>query len=302
MSYSTLNRRKFLQSAAATFGVAVATPSFAATDFKLGGDIVTALSDGYFDMPTKFFIGATTEQQKHLGSPVRIGANAYLRRSGKRVFLFDSGAGNGDFIKSQFPTAGKVPSELEAIGLKREDITDVVITHMHPDHVGGVVYDNEITFPNATIHMDAVEWNFWTKEGFAENGPEQMRPMITELQSVARKIQDRITLHTGETDLGGGVMLQPSYGHTPGHATILLTVGNEKLLILGDAVVSEKIHFSHPDVGWVLDFDPEMAQKTRKRLLDQAVTEGLTVAGNHITSPGLGRVERDGTGYRFISI
>lgn len=302
MSNFTLNRRNFLQAAAATIGSAIAAPALAAIDFKIGNSMVTALSDGYFDMPSDFFVGATDEQKAQLGSPTRIAANAYVRRSGDRVFLFDAGAGNAEYITSQFDSAGKIPMELESIGISREDITDVVITHMHPDHVGGVVYDGEITFPNATIHMDSIEWDFWTKKGFAETGPERMRPLIKHIQDLASTAGDHVKTYNGEADLGGGVLLQPAYGHTPGHSTILLSEGNEKLMILGDTVVSEKVHFSHPHVGWALDFDPETAEKTRRRLLEQAATEGFMVAGNHVTSPGLGHVKRDGDAYRFVSI
>lgn len=297
-----MTRRIFTFSLAALAGAGLAGRSIAAARFALGDGEVITLSDGTFAFPADAFIGATEAEKAGLGNPVVIGANAYVVRSGDRVFLLDAGAGNDRFITDQFKTVGHVPAELAAAGLAPGDITDIVITHMHPDHFGGTVYDGALTFPKAKIHVNETEWAFWTKEGFDTTAPDAMRPMVAAVQKTARMVKDSVVLHAGETDLGGGITMLPAFGHTAGHCVVLVDFGREKLLLLGDSVVSDHIHFEHPEVGWVLDADPAAAEVTRRKVLDMAATEGLIVAGNHVTAPGLGRVMREGDAFRFVAL
>lgn len=299
----SLSRRGFLGTLAASVaGASFAQSAFAEQSFSLGNGQIIALSDGTFQFPADLWVGASDAQKAALGSPVTLAANAYVFRSGDRVFLLDAGAGNAPFITNQFDTVGRVPAELAVAGIAPEDITDVVITHMHPDHIGGVIFDGKRTFPNATVHVNATEWAFWTRDGFASDAPEQMQAMVGSVQDTARLISDAVELHNGETDLGGGVVMQPAFGHTPGHNVVLLDLGTERLLMLGDTVVSDHIHFAHPAVGWALDADPTAAEATRRRLLDMAATDDLIVAGNHVSAPGLGRIERSGDAYRFVPL
>ncbi|MGH1445267.1 MAG: MBL fold metallo-hydrolase [Cognatishimia sp.] len=302
MTHLPLTRRGFLGSLAAVSATAgLSLPLQAAETFSLGDGQIFALSDGTFDFPAQLWVGASDEEKAKLGEHVTIGANAFVYRRGERVFLIDAGAGNSSFITSRFQSVGRVPAELAMLGIAREDITDVVITHMHPDHVGGVIFDGERTFPNAKIHINAKEWAFWTRNGFATDAPEGMRDMVVSLQETAGMIEDAVVLQNGEADLGG-VMMQPAFGHTPGHNVMMIDLGSERLLVLGDTVVSDHIHFENPSVGWALDADPAAAQATRRRLLDMAATDGLIVAANHVTAPGLGHVERAGDAYRFVPL
>ncbi len=296
-------RRDFLTTAASALALSgLPIRGNAAEIFTSGESKVVALSDGSFSFPADFWLGATDAEKDQLGNPVVIGANVYVYRANGRVFLFDAGAGNAAFITSQFDTVGRLPRDLEAAGIAPESITDVVITHMHPDHFGGVVFDGAPLFPNAKIHINDREWAFWTRKGFAADAPDQLRPMVASVQQTADLVADAVTTHSGEADLGGGVIVQPAFGHTPGHTVMLIDLGSERLLILGDTVVSDHIHFAHPHVGWALDLDPVNAEATRRRLLDLAATDRLLVAGNHVTKPGLGRVERRGSTFNFVPI
>ena len=300
---TTLTRRTFLSAAAATAALPfLPTRLRAAQGFSLGDGELIALSDGTFAFPNDLFIGATDEQKAELGDPVVFGANAYVIRRGDRTFLLDAGAGNAPFINSQFDTVGKVPGELADAGVTADEITDIVITHMHPDHIGGVVWNGAPAFPNAQIHIDRAEWAFWMRDGFAEDAPEGMRAMVAAVQETGRLVEDRIAGHGGDSDYGAGVQTLATYGHTPGHNSVLLDLGSERVLVLGDVVVTDHIHFAHPSVGWALDADPAAAEATRRRLLDMAATDGLIIAGNHVSAPGLGRVERAGDAYRFLPL
>lgn len=299
---SGLSRRSFLSATLATTLLGVARPNFAAQKFPLGDGELVSLSDGTWTFPNKYWVGASEAEQKKLGSMVTFGSNAYLTRRGDKIIMIDAGAGNAEFITSQFTTVGRLPIELKDAGVSRDEITDIVITHMHPDHFGGVVWGGKPMYSNATIHIDQKEWDFWTREGFATQAPEQMRPMVAMVQATAKLIKDQVQLHNGDDDLGNGMSSVAAYGHTPGHNSFLLSLGSEQVLVLGDTAVSNHIHFANPSVGWLLDSNPEAAQATRRRLFEMAVSDGLLVAGNHLNSPGIGRIERDGSAYTFVAL
>lgn len=302
MSPRLIDRRQFLGSAVAGTLIASGTRAVAATNFTVGNASVTALSDGHFNMPPEMFLGTPQALRDRLGEPVQIAANTYAYRAGGRVFLFDAGAGLSPFITEAFPTASRLPEDLQAAGISPLGVTDIVITHMHPDHVGGLVVNGVPAFPNALIHIADSEWDFWNAEDFAMTGPDGMRAMIANVQETSRIIEPNIALHGGEMELGEGVSVFAAPGHTPGHTVIRLDGGAEKLLIIGDAVVHEDVHFENPNFGWALDVDGDLAVRTRRALLDQAVTEHALIAAAHVSRPGLGRVERRRDGYRFIAL
>ncbi|MEM9628795.1 MAG: MBL fold metallo-hydrolase [Pseudomonadota bacterium] len=301
MSSKSFNRRQFIDTMIAGTA-ALSTRALAATQFEVGGSPVIALSDGHYIMPSDFFLGTPRALRDQLGDPVKIAANTFAYRAGDRTFLFDAGAGLGDFITQNFPTASRLPADLNAAGIVAEEVTDVVITHMHPDHVGGVEAEGKPAFPNAAVNIAETEWTFWNADGFATSGPEDMLPMIRSVQKTSRAVENNVVLHSGSADLGEGVSLLPAPGHTPGHTVILLDSGNEQLMIIGDLAVHEDVHFTNPDYGWALDVDRDAAVSSRKTLLDMIATEELMIAAAHVTEPGLGHVERDGDGYRFVPL
>jgi len=300
MSNFELNRRQFVGGIVA--GLTLATTGKAATNFAAGNTPVIALSDGYFDMPADFFLSTPQSLRDSLGSPVRIAANTFAYRSETRLFLFDAGAGSGAFITEGFPTVSQLPDDLVAAGIDANEVTDIVITHMHPDHIGGLEIGGASAFPNARIHISNVEWKFWNNEEFAANAPDMLRPMIAEVQRVSDVIKEHVVFHRGSASFGDGVSVMPAPGHTPGHSAIFLEGGSEDLLITGDVMVHEDVHFANPNYGWALDIDGELAVSTRKKLLDMIVADNLMVAAAHVTKPGLGHVDRDGDGYRFVAL
>lgn len=300
MKKAPWTQRGFIEAGLAGSAIALASKTMAATHFGVGDKQLIALSDGYFDMPANMFLGAPESLQAQIGDPARIAANTYAYRTGNRTILFDAGAGTSDFITQAFPTASNLPQDLAAAGIAPEDVTDIVITHMHPDHVGGLVINGQMAFPNARIHVAAAEWNFWNAESFATVAPEPMRPMVANVQSLSSVVENNVVLHAGSADLGDGVSVLPTPGHTPGHTAIVLDGGREQFIIVGDLTVHVDVHFANPNYGWALDVDGDQAVSTRVSMLDMIASDGLIIGAAHITKPGLGRVERDGSGFRFF--
>ncbi|WP_282095303.1 MBL fold metallo-hydrolase [Epibacterium ulvae] len=297
-----LSRRTFMCTSLAGMAAAIATPGFAAGSLDFGKGTLIALSDGTFTVPNQMWIGASEAEQADLGAAVLVGANVFLVRQDDRVILIDGGAGDGAFVTQRFDDLGRLPAALAEAGIKPSDITDIVITHMHIDHSGGLISNGKPAFENATIHIDQLEWDFWTREDSADQAPEAMRPMVIEILEITNIIKDQVETHDGTKDFGNGLRAIQTYGHTPGHNSFELDLGDEKLLIMGDIVVSDHIHFQNPDVGWALDGIPDAAIATRRTILGRAADEGLVIAGSHLTAPGLGRVTRSGDAFEFKAL
>ncbi len=302
MANAPMSRRHFLTGSLAGTTLALASRAIAATRINVGEKQIYALSDGYFDMPASMFLGTPESLKARIGDPARIAANTYAYRIGNRIILFDAGAGTSDFITKAFPNVGDLPGELGSVGISAEEVADIVITHMHPDHVGGLAIGDRMAFPNAQIHIAADEWNFWNASGFATGAPEPMRPMIKNVQSLSNVIESNVSLHSGSTDLGDGVSVLPAPGHTPTHTAIVLDGGREQFIVVGDLTVHEDVHFANPNFGWALDVDGEQAVAMRISMLDMIATDGLIMGAAHVTKPGLGRVERIGSGFRFLPL
>ena len=257
---------------------------------SLGETQLTVLDDGSFTLPAEYFLNVPDNVAAGLGETVTIGANVWFIRSGEKRILVDTGSAHA--LKQMFPATGQAWEDLQD-----EDPTDIVLTHMHADHIGGLADPH--VFPDAQIHVSRAEWDFWTQEGLADAVPEDQRPMITMIQQVASGFADRAVLHDGESELAPGLVLEPLPGHTPGHMGLRVSEGNETLLIIGDAVISEALQFANPEISYALDGDAQQAVATRRALFEKCVDQNLTIAATHFAFPGVGKVVRDPDGFRF---
>ena len=298
MTSITLNRRRVVVGLGAAAGsVVLPKVSFAGelAMLKIGNTEVSAISDGVFQIPHSWFPNAAAEALAAAGDPIELGANVWLVKTGDRAVLVDTGSGAA--FEGVIPTVGKLDALLAASGIKKADVTDIIITHMHTDHIGGLIGPDAGGYGNARIHMAGAEWTFWTDPDLVSRMPAEMKETIEGQQAIVAPISDRIVAHAADADLGDGLSLVPLPGHTPGHSGVRISDGDQEMLILADAILSSALQLADPNVAYVLDLDPDLAAETRTDLLNRLADTGTVFAATHFSYPGFGRVERDGEGF-----
>lgn len=226
--------------------------------------------------------------------------NVLVVRTGDQTVLVDAGLG-GQF--PGFPRAGQFPQRLEAAGIDLGSVTDVVITHMHMDHVGGLLVDDVKTQlrPDLRIHVSATEVDFWKSPDFSRTDmpapvPEVLRSTAAQfVEAYAGKLQ----VFDETYDVAPGVVVQRTGGHTPGHSIVRVTSGRERLTFAGDALFP--VAFDHPDWQNGFEHDPEEAARVRVRLMREAADSGEILVATHLPFPSVGRVAVEGDAFRWIA-
>jgi glyoxylase-like metal-dependent hydrolase (beta-lactamase superfamily II) len=226
--------------------------------------------------------------------------NVLVVRSGDQTILVDAGLG-GQF--PGFPRAGQFPRRLEAAGIELASVTDIVITHMHMDHVGGLLVDtvkNRLR-PDIRIHVAAAEVEFWATPDF------QLTSMPTPVPDVLRstatqflnEYRDKLQTFEREYQVAPGVVVELTGGHTPGHSVVRVTSGGERLTFAGDALFP--VAFDHPDWHNGFEHDPEESVRVRVRLLQEAAATRELLVATHLAFPSVGRVAVDGDAFRYVA-
>ncbi len=277
---------------------------FAAADTASDSELLV-LSDGHLVLPLSYsYPMNTAEELAPLVSgegavPTQLepACNVTLYRSGDRLVLFDVGAG-AHFM----PTAGKLLDSLADASIDPAEVTDVVFTHGHPDHLWGLIDDfDEEVFTDAAYHMNRAEFDFWTDPGTVDTIGEERKTFAVGAASRLERIAEKINLFDDGAEVVTGIEAMATHGHTPGHTSFVIHQGSSSTMVTGDALTHAQISFAHP--GWVSgsDQDPDQAIATRKRLLDRLAADDMAIIGYHLPKPGEGRVETDGTAYRFVA-
>ncbi|UGQ48336.1 MBL fold metallo-hydrolase [Massilia endophytica] len=225
--------------------------------------------------------------------------NVYVLRLGERVVLVD--AGGGSILPSY---RGTLAATLRALGLAPEKVTDVLITHMHADHVGGLLDGTKPMYPNATVHVHANEAKFWLAPELPSRAPEQFRPLILAIQSALSPYAQagRLKAFEYKAEILPGIVAQDAGGHTPGHAAFLWKQGKETSLFWGDLIHVADVQLANLDVGTRYDSKPADASAMRQRWLSESAQQGWTVLGAHLPYPGVGTIVRDGERYQWRPI
>ena len=222
--------------------------------------------------------------------------NAFLVRSGETSILVDSGPrtlfGNTcGFLADAMSEAGTAPSE----------ITHLLFTHMHPDHIAGSIGDDgSAVFENAGVFVTGAEHEFWTNDANFAGADESLMEWRGIAQSVFSAYKDRLNLVGKTAEIGGLLTLVDLPGHTPGHVGFRVDAGSECFLNITDVLHSQVLQFAEPRLGILFDADGDVARETRMRTLDMLATDRLPFSGGHILRPTIGYLERAGSGYRFL--
>lgn len=227
--------------------------------------------------------------------------NVMVARSGEQTILIDAGLG-GQF--PGFPRAGMFPQRLESAGIALESVTDVIITHMHMDHVGGLLVDDvkKRLRPDARIHVSAAEVDFWTSPDFSQTVMPNPVPAVLKTTATAfyNEYRDRLHIFQDKHEVAPGVFVRVTGGHTPGHSVVDLVSGGERLTFAGDAMFP--VGFDHPDWHNGFEHDPETSARVRIGLFEELVqNRGLLVAA-HLPFPSVGRIAAEGDAYRWVPV
>lgn len=301
--------RRFVLAGTAALAAAGALPFgarrvWAVTSLTAGELRIDSLSDGHLELPPETAFAAIPEAERaalldalstDATAPVHSPLNVTLMRQGDRVVLFDVGSGP-DFV----PTAGKLADALQAVGVAPEDVTDVIFTHGHPDHLWGLLDEfDEPLFPNAALRMGAAEFDYWTDPATASTIAETWQSFAAGAMRRLSPVADRVERFADGDEVVPGVRAVMTPGHTPGHMSFAVGTPDTGIFVTGDFVTS-LIGFARPDLGTGTDSDPALAAETRKAMLAQLADEGWTILGYHLPGGGIGRVERDGDAFRFV--
>ncbi|WBS01099.1 MBL fold metallo-hydrolase [Pseudoduganella sp. SL102] len=272
--------------------------------FKLGDFDVTALSDGTLPIPADVLLtGAKPGEvaarlaETYQTTAVDASINAYLIKAGHRLVLVDAGTG-----ELYGPTLNKLAASLGAIGYQPEQITDILITHIHTDHTGGLMDGQRIVFPNATVHVEQRELDYWMSAANRARAPDSARQYFDQAAAKMKPYVDsgRVKTFSGATQLFPGIRSIPSPGHTPGHSFYALESRGEKLVFWGDLLHVAEVQLPNPAVTIVFDVDPAAAAAQRKQAFADALKGRYWVAGDHVAFPGVGHLRADGDGYRWV--
>ncbi len=276
-------------------GGTAASASPAPEPFIVGKARVTALQDMPGTMPLDIFRGAGMEAMKAMApsGSVPAGVTVFLIQNGGRNLLVDTGYG--------LETPGResaLPVLLQQVGLGPDGIDTVLLTHMHGDHIGGLVKNGAPAFPKAVILASAKELAFWTDPDLARDMPA--------LERNARMVRDMVTAYGDKVKpfafgdiVAGDITAVAATGHTPGHAAFSLDSEGERLLFWGDTVHGAALQFADPDICAKYDMDMPQAVKTRREIFDRAAGEKIPVAGAHLPFPAIGRVTKNESGGEF---
>lgn len=225
--------------------------------------------------------------------------NEVVVRSGNQTILIDSGIGHE---YPNFPRAGQLGARLAAAGIDLVSVTDVVLTHMHFDHVGGLLVDGvkEQLRKDLRIHVSAAEVKFWASPDFSRTG---MPPDLADLaRRASREFIDtyRSQLRTfeEEQEVAPGVVVSRTGGHTPGHSVVRLASGGDRLMFAGDAIFP--VSFDHPEWHNGFEHDPEEATRVRLRLFRELAANGSWLVATHMPFPSIGRVAAAGDLFRWV--
>ena len=276
----------------------------------LGDFEITALSDGVFQAPVDKLLNNATPSavqealaKSFMTTPMDMSVNGFLVNTGSKLILIDSGAGS--FFG---PTLGRLQANLRAAGYAPEQVDEIYITHMHLDHVGGLVGGAERFFPNAIVRADSKEAGFYLSpakmdEALATGTDEaktQFRGATAVLSPYVKA--GKFKPFEGDTALTAGIKTMSSYGHTPGHTTYVVESKGQTMIFWGDVMHVAPVQFADPSITILWDTDNKVARAARQKVFAEAAQDGHMIGAAHVSFPGLGHMRSEGKGYVWVPV
>lgn len=275
--------------------------------YKLGAFELTVIADSeaFIDGPFPIIGANATEDEvralmrDNLLPETRYqpGFSPLVLNTGRELVLFDTGNGENGFVPR--PNGGWLAAGLAPAGIRAEDVDVVVLSHGHPDHVGGLMEGGRPLFPNARYAISAIEYDYWAPEGKHTGDLEKFAAVF---RTNTKAIADRFTFLKPGDAVVPGVTAIEAYGHTPGHLNFRIESAGQAIYFWGDCAHHQVASLARPDWHCVFDNDKEQGAATRKRVYDMLATERIAVIGYHMPFPSVGYIERQGpSGYRWLA-
>lgn len=281
-------------------------PRWARAGIDLGEIRIETLSDGHLTLPSDFIFGPMPQDALGAvleatgitpGAPLTPPCNVTLLRRGAEVILFDAGSG-----PAFQETTGRIADALDTAGLAPEDVTHVIFTHAHPDHLWGVLDDfDEPFFANAQHMIGKTEWDYWIAPETVDTIEPARTTMAVGAQRRLAAMEDAMAFFEDGDEVLPGVAAVMTPGHTPGHMSFEIRSGSESVMVLGDAIGNHHVAFARPDWPSGSDQDKETARQTRATLVEWLAAEQMRFVGFHLPEGGIGRAEKTADGYRYLA-
>lgn len=273
---------------------------------KVGAFEVTVLSDGNLAIDRPMFAGDAAGADRLLDAAfmpngaIPTCVNDWLVNTGRKLVLVDAGGGS-----SFAPTLGKMHANLAAAGVDPRAVDDVVITHMHPDHIPGLIgADGKMAFPNAVVHVNGDEYAFWMSDDIRGKAPDEFKAFFDLARAAIKPYVDagKVQMFKDGATFAPGITAVAMPGHTVGHSMVRVSSDGSDFLIWGDIVHCAALQFPEPERGIGFDSDPALAIANRKKVFDMVATDRLLFAGAHLPFPGVGHAAKAGGGYRYVPL
>jgi len=274
--------------------------------FRVGDLRITALSDGTVPQDLHTLLRDTTDQktdsllkQGFVANPVEASINVFMFKLGNRLFLVDTGSGE------LFPRGfgGKLLQSLAAAGVSPEQVTDILLTHAHDDHMGGLIHNGALAFPNATVHVGKADVEFFQDRSNAAKTHYGMNYFDDYFASLKHYVDaGKVQMFEGTAQIVPGITATVHPGHTPGSAFYTVESKGQRIVFVGDIIHVSEVQFPDPTITITYDVDRTQAAHVREAAFTAFAHDGTLIAIPHIPFPGVGHIRTAGTGYEWVPV